>query len=177
MDRYTVYASKAEDVRKRLEKLAKKAVRYNVPFSFVEGAEHPQTIRVTSLDPATHTIVETGRYTVAAVDFDIECDELVRANGWSVRAKVEHGKNGNIVTGIGAKPVDEGWYNAPAVCEHCKTSRFRSVRSVATACAITPASHRRPLLCGPRSLRCLTRAWIVASPNGPSAAANRCTTL
>lgn len=31
---FTVYADKAEEVSKRLDKLAKKAARYNVPFSY-----------------------------------------------------------------------------------------------------------------------------------------------
>lgn len=38
---FTVYADKAEEVSKRLDKLAKKAARYNVPFSYTISDEHP----------------------------------------------------------------------------------------------------------------------------------------
>ncbi len=127
MSTYTVYASMAEDVRKKLNALAKKAATYKVPFSFTESAEHPQTVRVMTVGPDCRTAEQVNTYTVAAVDFDVECEGLIRANGWSVRAKIEHGEQGNIVTGFGDKPVDESWYKAPAKCEHCKTNRFRSV--------------------------------------------------
>ena len=39
---FTVYADKAEEVSKRLDKLAKKATRYNVPFSYTVSDEHPR---------------------------------------------------------------------------------------------------------------------------------------
>lgn len=43
---FTVYADKAEEVSKRLNKLAKKAARYNVPFSYTVSDEHPETVNV-----------------------------------------------------------------------------------------------------------------------------------
>lgn len=43
---FTVYADKAEEVSKRLDKLAKKAARYNVPFSYTISDEHPETVNV-----------------------------------------------------------------------------------------------------------------------------------
>ena len=43
---FTVYADKAEEVSKRLDKLAKKATRYNVPFSYTISDEHPETVNV-----------------------------------------------------------------------------------------------------------------------------------
>lgn len=41
---FTVYADKAEEVSKRLDKLAKKATRYNVPFSYTVSDEHPRRL-------------------------------------------------------------------------------------------------------------------------------------
>ena len=49
---FTVYADKAEEVSKRLDKLAKKAARYNVPFSYTISDEHPETVNV--FDDFTH---------------------------------------------------------------------------------------------------------------------------
>lgn len=124
---YTVYASRAEEVQKRLDRLAKKAAGFSIPFSYTVSDEHPETVRVRGVDRVNQTIQTLSTYTVAAVDFDVECDDLIKANGWTIRAKVEHGKDGNIVTGFGDKPVDPRWYTASANCDHCKTNRFRSV--------------------------------------------------
>ena len=40
----------------------------------------------------------------------------------TVRAKVEHGSEGNIVTALGGKSAEPAWFKAPAHCDHCKTS-------------------------------------------------------
>lgn len=71
---FTVYADKAEEVSKRLDKLAKKATRYNVPFSYTVSDEHPETVNV--FDDFSH---KAGSYKVTAVDFDIACEELIKA--------------------------------------------------------------------------------------------------
>lgn len=126
MSVYTVYASQAEEVQKRLDRIAKKAAGFSIPFSYTAGDEHPVEVRVLAAggDGATAVV---GRHMVSAVDFTVECDGLIKSNGWTVRAKVEHGENGNIVTGFGNKSVDPQWFTAPANCDHCKTNRFRSV--------------------------------------------------
>ena len=127
MSTYTVYAGQLDEVKKRLEKMRKKAETYGASFSYSVGEEYPATVSVNSIDPVSRTIYVSEKQTVPAVDIIIECDELIRANGWSVRAKIEHGDKGNIVTGFGNKPVDRAWYTAPASCDHCKTNRYRSV--------------------------------------------------
>ena len=131
---FTVYASQAEDVKKRLDRLAKKAAGYSIPFSYIMSDVHPETVCVWDTGYGTgpsgamiQMQREVGRYTVEAVDFDIECEDLIRANGWTLRAKVEHGEAGNIVSAIGNKSVEHEWYTTPAHCEHCKTNRFRAV--------------------------------------------------
>ena len=124
---FTVYAELAQEVSKKLDRLAKKADAYGVQFSYSTGEEHPQTVHVREVDPVTQTVQTVGIYTVAAVDFEVECDGLIRANGWTVRAKVEHGDKGNIVTAFGRYPVKPEWYTAPPHCDHCQTNRFRSV--------------------------------------------------
>ena len=124
---FTVYAHSAEDVKKRLDRLAAKAARYSVPFSYAVSEEHAEIIRVYDVDHVNGVQYETERHTVAAVDFDVECEELIKANGWTVRAKIEHGDKGNIVTALGDKPAELAWFKAPAHCDHCKTNRFRKV--------------------------------------------------
>lgn len=125
--KFTIYSNMAHEVSKKLNRLSKKAVGYGVPFTYTVGEEHPQKVAIREVDPVTQTIQTVSTYTVAAVDFEVECDELIRANGWTVRAKVEHGDKGNIVTGFGDKIVPAAWYTAHAHCDHCKTNRFRSI--------------------------------------------------
>lgn len=124
---FTVYASRAEEVKKRLDRLAKKAAGYDMPFTYAMGEEHPQKIRVTAVGPTCREQETITTYTVAAVDFEIDCEQLIKANGWTVHAKIEHGENGNIVSCFGGWKAGTEWYTAPARCDHCGTNRFRSV--------------------------------------------------
>lgn len=124
---FTVYAELAQEVSKKLDRLAKKADAYGIQFSYSTSAEHPQLVRVLAVDPVTQTQAEVSRHTVAAVDFEVECDGLICANGWTVRAKIEHGDKGNIVTAFGSYPVKPEWYTAAPNCDHCQTNRYRGV--------------------------------------------------
>ena len=123
---FTCYAHMKEEAQKRLDKVAKKAARYNVDFSYSVGEEHPERVKVYAIDYVNHVQYEKESYVVNAVDFDIRCDSLVRNEGWAVIAKIEHGAQGNIVTPFTEK-IDDSWYNLPAHCDHCNTNRFRSV--------------------------------------------------
>lgn len=123
----TVYASMVGDVTKRLDRIAKKAARYGVPFSYSIGAEHPQEVAVYAVDFVNHCQFVDQTYTVAAVDVTIDCEGLVKADGWRVLARIEHGADGNIVTGFGDAEIRPEWYTAPGRCDHCGTNRTRSV--------------------------------------------------
>lgn len=122
-----VYASEADEVSKKLDKLAKKADKYGVAFGYIRGEEHPTEVSVYKFDPATCTIYKAETFTAMAVDFQIADDELIKQNGWTVVAKLEHGEAGNIVTPLGGAEVDKAWYTAEARCDHCNTNRFRAV--------------------------------------------------
>lgn len=124
---FTVYAELAPEVSRKLDRLAKKAAGYGVPFSYAMGEEHPQKVSVSDVDPVTNTIHKIASYPVAAVDFEVECDGLIRANGWTVLAKVEHSDKGNIVTTFGGCKAEPGWYTVAPNCDHCRTNRFRAV--------------------------------------------------
>lgn len=124
---HVIYADRADEVRKALDRLMKKAARYSVPFSYSIGEPYPYTVPVYNIDPVTQTKYRDGAYTVSAVDVTVECDGLIRAGGWQLRARIEHGDGGNIVTQLGEKPTDPAWFKAPARCDHCGTNRARSV--------------------------------------------------
>lgn len=125
--KHTIYASQAQEATKRLDRIAKKAAKYNVPFSYTVSEEHPQKVVVKVIGPDCRTAETIHTYTVAAVDIDINCESFIRANGWTVCAKIEHGDQGNIVTPYGFEQVDKSWYTAPARCDHCGTNRARAV--------------------------------------------------
>jgi len=124
---FTVYAELAPEVSKKLDRLAKRAAGYGVPFSYSISEEHPQTVDIREVDTLTKTVHTVSAYTVPAVDIKIECDGLIRANGWTVRAKVEHGDKGNIVTGFSGCKAKPEWYTAAPNCDHCHTNRYRGV--------------------------------------------------
>ena len=123
----TVYANRAEEVAKRLSRIGAKATKYGVPFTYTQGEEHPQEVAIKALDPVEHVWYTKAVYTVASVDFEIHCDELIKQNGWTVCAQIEHGEHGNIVTGFNHYDIPTAWYKAPPKCDHCNTNRFRSV--------------------------------------------------
>lgn len=124
---YTIYSSKVEEVAKRLDRIARKAERYGVPFSYTIGEEHPQKVAVKEIGPDCRTAETVRTYIVEAVDIEVECEGFVKANGWTVLAKIEHGDKGNIVTTFGTAEAKPEWYTAPARCDHCGTNRFRAV--------------------------------------------------
>lgn len=121
---FTVYLSMLPEVQKRLDKVAKKAKRYGVPFSYEVGAQHKQTVAVYSTDWHTQSVDHT--YDVAAVDVIVNCDSFICADGWTVKAKLEHTDNGNIVTAFDGE-ITPAWYECKPRCEHCNSNRFRAV--------------------------------------------------
>jgi len=130
---YTIYSSQVEEVSKRLDRIARKAERYNVPFSYTIGEAYAKEVAVYEYDPANGALVRVGcmgayqTYTVEAVDIDINCEGFIKANGWTVLAKIEHGDKGNIVTPFADAEINPDWYTAPARCDHCGTNRTRTV--------------------------------------------------
>ena len=123
----TVYAHLADEAKKRLDKVAKKAARYNIPFSYTMSEEHPQQVDVKEFNNVEHCYEVVESFFVSAVDFDINCEQFIKSEGWTVCAMIEHGDEGNIVTGFGNYEIPAAWYTIPAKCDHCKTNRARSV--------------------------------------------------
>lgn len=129
MRTFTIHARDAEEVRKLLEKMGKKADKYGVRFGYEFGEPYAKEIAVYSVDLSGGPVErhKVGTYHVEAVDVDVDCDGLIRANGWRVVSRIEHGENGNIVTGFGDEEIDPAWYEAEPRCDHCGTNRFRAV--------------------------------------------------
>lgn len=122
MKKITVFSEYAPEVEKIMKRMERKAARYGVRFSFERGEEYAKEIAVQVTDG--HVISTVNVIAVSAVDFYIDCDGLIKAGEWIVRAKVEHGDEGNIVTPFGVDALQE-WYDAAPRCEHCGTNRAR----------------------------------------------------
>ena len=122
----TVYASKADEVQKRLDRLAKKAARYGVAFRYERSEEHPADYAIREVDYINNCIRTVQVVQVAAITFEVFADGLICANGWQVIAKIEHGDAGNIVTPF-TDATDNAWYSAEHKCDHCNSNRFRAV--------------------------------------------------
>ena len=128
---FAVYENDLAIVSKELDKLARKAERFNAEFSYHTGAKYPKIVRVFQKDYVNRTEVEVARYTIPAVDV-VVTSELVKMNGWEVLARVER------LTGAGEKSetknmvinftpyIDQQWYTIDFHCDHCGTKRQRS---------------------------------------------------
>ena len=121
--KYTVYSACAEEVKKKLDKIANKAKQYNVAFSYTISEEYAKTICIYTVENGVS--YKIGQKTISAIDFEINHDDFIKSNGWEVVAKIEHGNKGNIVTPFNDYKVPEAWFNCSAKCDHCNTNHQR----------------------------------------------------
>ena len=67
MMKFTIHSCDKERVEKDLLRIATKADKYGVPFSFTFGENHPQKIKVREFDPVNKCMVVVGTYTVEEI--------------------------------------------------------------------------------------------------------------
>ena len=130
----TIYESRREALTKDLTSIEKKAKKYGCPFSFTFGEPYPKDVDVyeTGYDESVHATVsrKVSTITVEAVDLTINGDQLIRQNGWTAIAQLEHLENGNMVNRFDRddkSPIPEDWRSRKPFCEHCGTRRDRKV--------------------------------------------------
>lgn len=111
---YTILECKREEVEKKLKRLQKKANKYNIPFSFSYGEPYAITLKQKN---EYEQIVE-NMYEV--VDLTIE-SEVIRKDGYTVIAHIEHASNGNIVN-VFEGELKKEWITLPPFCEHCNSN-------------------------------------------------------
>jgi len=122
-----VYSSRVEEVRKRLDKLAKKAQKYGVPFQYEILPEVKKQVGVYDYDPAGHCKFLVKTYNVIATPIQIS-DKPVCSSGWKAVAQIEHFPEGNVVTMFdrdAEAPAE--WKICASYCDHCGTKRDRRV--------------------------------------------------
>lgn len=111
---YVILEEKREELEKKLNRLAKKAQKYGVPFSVSYGENYAMDIE------RTDDFDEKYTETYEVFDFTLE-SEVIKKDGYTVIAHIEHASNGNIVTTFGCDAKAE-WVQMGAFCEHCNSN-------------------------------------------------------
>ena len=111
---YTILECKREDVEKKLKRLQKKAEKYDIPFSVSFGEPYA----ITRKEKNEYNYIVENMYEV--FDLTIESD-VIRKDGYTVIAHIEHATNGNIVN-VFEGDVQKEWVTMPPFCEHCNSN-------------------------------------------------------
>lgn len=119
---YTIPESRREAIKKEIARYEKKASKYGTSMNFTFGEPYAVENAIMSTDGRTETKV--GTYMVEVFDLTIE-SEIIKKNGYTVAAKIEHLEGGNIVYAFGDEHKEE-WNHCAPHCDHCKSNRFRN---------------------------------------------------
>lgn len=123
---YTIPEALREDVSKKLAGKMKKAQKYGAPLIVTYGEPYYKEIPVMVKDPVTHTIGKDGAEWHEVFDLTIE-SEIIKKDGYSIIAKIEHFDEGNVVSpapGINHRPE---WSKIPAHCDHCNGNHGQKI--------------------------------------------------
>ena len=127
METYTIPMVEKETIEKAIARFQKKAAAYGntLTVQYGEPYSKERSVYEEIKDDVTHTVEHKLLYTelVEVFDLSIDCD-IIRKDGYSIVAKLEHLENGNFVYCF----VDEShpeWQQLEPCCDHCKTKHFR----------------------------------------------------
>lgn len=127
---YTIPECKREDIQKRIARISKKAEKYGKAISVTYGEPYAKQIPVVEeqWNYADHCLErDVVSYRLVEV-FDISIDsDVVRQDGYTVVARIEHMDGGNVVNTFGDAEVKEAWLHIAGHCAHCGTNRMRHV--------------------------------------------------
>lgn len=130
--KYTIPEGKRNDVEKLVTRLQKKAEKYGKAFSISYGEPYAAELPIyeVGLDPVTGAQSKYLDHTIKVEAFDIELDgDIIKQDGYSVVAQIEHLDGGNIVKPFGGE-VKAAWVESDCRCEHCKTNRVRKLNYI-----------------------------------------------
>ncbi len=119
---YTIPVDRREDVEKLINKYQKKAIKYGTPLNVEYGEPYYTSVPVYESGELTDE-----RYNFEAFDLTIDC-EVIKKDGYTVVAKIEHLKEGkivNVLIGDAAMNMKTEWHTMECRCEHCGTKRDR----------------------------------------------------
>ncbi len=112
---YTIPEANREAVQKIISRFQKKAEKYSVPMAVEFGEPYAKEIPVYGID--RHTKVKL--HDVLHEVFDLTIDsKIIRKDGYTVAAKIEHLEGGNVVSTFDCEYRPE-WTTMKAHCDHC----------------------------------------------------------
>lgn len=110
---YAIHEANVERLQKHMTRIRNKCRKYGCNFKCDEIGEEYRTLKD-----------DRGEeYVARFVLFDIEGTAML--NNWEFVAELEYTPKGNIIRKASNIEVPERYYNAPMICEHCGTSRYR----------------------------------------------------
>lgn len=124
MATYTIPTTQREAVEKAVARIQKKASKYGKQFVVEYGEVKAVEVPVRAVDEINNCIVNKGSELVEAFDLTIE-GEIIRRDGYTVIAQIEHFEEGNVVNAFEGQVKPE-WIHSDCRCEHCKTNRARA---------------------------------------------------
>lgn len=125
MPTYIIPVTVKDDLKKRLDKLAKKASAYNCKFDYSFGSEKVVTRDVYTVDVDGFHRTKTGTENVYGIEITIDSD-IIRKDGYTVIASIDHDTAGNVVNVFDESiTVPVSWYTMTPYCEHCGTRHVK----------------------------------------------------
>lgn len=124
MATYTIPTTQREAVEKAVARIQKKASKYGKQFVVEYGEVKAMEVPVRAVDEINNCIVNKGTELVEVFDLTIE-GEIIRKDGYTVVAQIEHFEEGNVVNAFEGQVKPE-WIHSDCRCEHCKTNRARA---------------------------------------------------
>lgn len=129
MPTYTIPEIERENVQKLVSRFQKKAASYGQEASFQFGSPYAKERAIYALvdspfgDYPVQKQIDTEL--VEVFDLTVEAD-VIRKEGYSVVAKIEHMENANIVTTFGCE-IKLEWTKLRPFCQHCGCYRHQRI--------------------------------------------------
>lgn len=112
--KYLIPAENIAELRKKVNTIRKKAIKYGVTVEYTEGEEVFKSIK------NEHGVNEIRKY------IEVEAEGEAKANGWVFAGTIEHTEQGNILRSIADDfKIPARYRDAKPYCEHCNTLRNR----------------------------------------------------
>lgn len=120
---YTIPMVERETVEKAIAKFQRKATAYGKALSVEYGEPYAKERTIYELDDVTNCMKQVDTEWVEVFDLTID-SEVIRKDGYSVVAKLEHLKDGNFVQSF-VPDSKATWGLLKPICEHCRTKHYR----------------------------------------------------
>lgn len=115
MNTYLIHEDNIDRLESKLLRIQNKCEKYGKSFRYMRN-----------LTPVFKTVKNEEGKDVTAKFFQVHVEGLARVDDWEFVATLEHRDAGNIIRKFATHlEVPKRYYDADAVCEHCKTHRNR----------------------------------------------------